>query len=98
MEIYPDHIPSEIQSLESFMFWKNIRKGDGKMTKSPVSSTGFRIAHNNTDELMPFESAKERLSETKLMWRRIRAIYGASTLMVSLSPIAIRLMMVLRSL
>ena len=63
MHVKPDHIPSEIQSLESFMFWKNIRKGDGKMTKSPVSSAGIGIAHNNTDELMPFELAKERLSK-----------------------------------
>ena len=76
MEIYPDHIPSEIQSLESFMFWKNIRKGDGKMTKSPVSSTGFRIAHNNTDELMPFESAKERLSETSGLGLGISLLEG----------------------
>jgi len=65
MEIYPDHIPSEIQSLESFLFWKNISKGDGKMTKSPVSSAGFGIAHNNIDELMPFESAKEKLSKAR---------------------------------
>ena len=76
MEIYPDHIPSEIQSLESFMFWKNIRKGDGKMTKSPVSSTGFGIAHNNTDELMPFESAKERLSETSGLGLGISLLEG----------------------
>ena len=64
MEIYPDHIPAEIQALDSFLFWKNTSTEDGKMTKSPVSSTGFRIAHNNPDVLMPFESAKERLSET----------------------------------
>ena len=41
MEIDPDHIPSEIQALESFLIWKNIRKEDGKMTKSPVSSAGL---------------------------------------------------------
>ena len=76
MEIYPDHIPSEIQSLESFMFWKNIRKGDGKMTKSPVSSTGFRIAHNNTDELMPFELAKERLSKARDLGLGISLLEG----------------------
>ena len=63
MEIYPDHIPLEIQALQSFLLWKNISKEDGKMTKSPVSRAGFGIAHNNTDELMPFEYAKERLSK-----------------------------------
>ena len=63
MDIYPDEIPAEIQALESFLIWKNISKEDGKMTKSPVSSAGFGIAHNNTDELMPFELAKERLSK-----------------------------------
>ena len=63
MEIYPDHIPAEIQALDSFLFWKNTSTEDGKMTKSPVSSAGFGIAHNNTDELMPFESAKEKLSK-----------------------------------
>ena len=63
MHVKPDHIPSEIQSLESFMFWKNIRKEDGKMAKSPVSSAGFPTAHNNPDVLMPFELAKERLSK-----------------------------------
>ena len=63
MEIYPDHIPAEIQALDSFLFWKNTSTEDGKMTKSPVSSEGFGIAHNDTDKHMPFESAKERLSE-----------------------------------
>ena len=76
MEIYPDHIPSEIQSLESFMFWKNIRKGDGKMTKSPVSSAGIGIAHNNTDELMPFELAKERLSKASGLGLGISLLEG----------------------
>ena len=46
------------------------------MTKSPVSSTGFRIAHNNTDELMPFESAKERLSETSGLGLGISLLEG----------------------
>lgn len=63
MDIYPDEIPAEIQALESFLIWKNISKEDGKMTKSPVSSAGFPTAHNNPDVLMPFELAKERLSE-----------------------------------
>ena len=63
MEIYPDHIPAEIQALDSFLFWKNTSTEDGKMTKSPVSSAGFGINHNDTDKHMPFESAKERLSE-----------------------------------
>ena len=76
MEIYPDHIPSEIQSLESFMFWKNIRKGDGKMTKSPVSSAGIGIAHNNTDELMPFELAKEKLSKASDLGLGISLLEG----------------------
>jgi primase-polymerase (primpol)-like protein len=64
MEIYPDHIPAEIQALDSFLFWKNTSTEGGKMTKSPVSSAGFGINHNDTDKHMPFESAKERLSET----------------------------------
>ena len=98
MEIYPDHIPAEIQALDSFLFWKNTSTEDGKMTKSPVSSAGFGINHNDTDKHMPFESAKERLSEASGLGLGIWAIYGASTLMVSLSPVAIRLMMVLRSL
>jgi len=76
MHIEPDHIPSEIQSLESFMFWKNIRKGDGKMTKSPVSSAGIGIAHNNTDELMPFELAKERLSKARDLGLGISLLEG----------------------
>jgi len=76
MHVKPDHIPSEIQSLESFMFWKNIRKGDGKMTKSPVSSAGIGIAHNNTDELMPFELAKEKLSKASDLGLGISLLEG----------------------
>ena len=76
MEIYPDHIPSEIQALESFLIWKNIRKGDGKMTKSPVSSAGIGIAHNNTDELMPFELAKEKLSKASDLGLGISLLEG----------------------
>ena len=76
MEIYPDHIPSEIQALESFLIWKNISKEDGKMTKSPVSSAGIGIAHNNTDELMPFELAKERLSKASGLGLGISLLEG----------------------
>ena len=65
MQVYPDHIPRELKVLESFILWENFNRGDGKMSKTPVSSTGFRIAHNNPDVLMPFESAKEKLSKAR---------------------------------
>ena len=65
MQVYPDHIPRELKVLESFILWENFNRGDGKMSKTPVSSSGFRIAHNNPDVLMPFESAKEKLSKGK---------------------------------
>ena len=69
------------------------------MSKTPVSSAGFGIAHNNPDELMPFESAKERLSKARDLGlgislrdgikvndgRLVRAICGASILTASLS-------------
>ena len=65
MQVYPDHIPPELKVLESFVLWKNFNRGDGKMIKSPVSSAGFKVAYNNPDVLMPFESAKEKLSKAK---------------------------------
>ena len=65
MQVYPDHIPRELKALESFLLWKNFSGGDGKMTKSPVSSAGFKVAYNNPDVLMPFEFAKESLSKAK---------------------------------
>ena len=76
MHVKPDHIPSEIQSLESFLIWKNISKEDGKMTKSPVSSAGFPTAHNNPDVLMPFELAKERLSKASGLGLGISLLEG----------------------
>jgi len=76
MEIYPDDIPDEMQVLESFLIWKNTSKEDGKMTKSPVSSAGFRTAHNNPDVLMPFESAKERLSKASGLGLGISLLNG----------------------
>ena len=65
MEVYPDHIPRELKVLESFILWENFNQEDGKMIKSPVSSTGFKVAYNNPDVLMPFEFAKEKLSKAK---------------------------------
>ena len=76
MDIYPDEIPAEIQALESFLIWKNIIKEDGKMTKSPVSSAGFRTAHNSPDELMPFELAKEKLSKASDLGLGISLLEG----------------------
>jgi hypothetical protein len=76
MEIYPDHIPAEIQALDSFLFWKNTSTEDGKMTKSPVSSAGFGINHNDTDKHMPFESAKERLSKASGLGLGISLLNG----------------------
>ena len=63
MKIYPDQIPSELQMLDTFLIWKYAKKPDGKITKSPVSKTGVRMGYNNPDVLMPFESAKERISK-----------------------------------
>ncbi|MDB4109415.1 hypothetical protein N9558_03275 [Porticoccaceae bacterium] len=76
MEIYPDHIPTEIQALDSFLFWKNTSTEDGKMTKSSVSSAGFGIAHNDTDKHMPFELAKEKLSEASGLGLGISLLEG----------------------
>ena len=63
MKIYPDQIPSELQMLDAFLIWKAFDTKGGKKIKSPVSKTGLRMGYNNPDVLMPFESAKERLSK-----------------------------------
>ena len=64
MHVEPDRIPSELKVLQSFILWLNFNRGDG-IIKSPVSSTGYKVAYDNPDALMPFESAKAKLSEAK---------------------------------
>ena len=63
MEVYPDHIPRELKVLESFILWENFNRGDGKMSKSPVLSAGAKTPYDTAEALMPFESAKEKLSK-----------------------------------
>ena len=58
-----DQIPSELKKLDTFLLWKNFAVKGGKKIKSPVSKTGLRMGYNNPDALMPFKSAKERLSK-----------------------------------
>lgn len=58
------NIPPQLRALESFLLWKNFSRGCGKMIKSPVSSTGFKVAYNNPDALMHFDTAKERFLKT----------------------------------
>ena len=58
-----DQIPSELKTLDAFLIWKAFDTKGGKKIKSPVSKTGLRMGYNNPDVLMPFESAKERLSK-----------------------------------
>ena len=76
MHVEPDHIPSELKVLESFILWENFNQEDGKMIKSPVSSTGFKVAYNNPDVLMPFEFAKEKLSKAKDLGLGISLLEG----------------------
>ena len=63
MKIYPDQIPPELKTLDTFLLWKYFKKPDGKLIKSPVSETGVRMGYNDPDVLMPFESARELLSK-----------------------------------
>lgn len=63
MKIYPDQIAPEVKRLDTLLLWKYFKRPDGKITKSPVSKTGLRMGYNNPDVLVPFESAKERLSK-----------------------------------
>jgi len=65
MQVYPDHIPSELKVLESFVLWENCSEDNGKKYKSPVSTSGYPAAYDNPKILMPFEFAKERLSKAK---------------------------------
>jgi len=58
-----DQIPSELKKLDTFLLWKNFAVKGEKKIKSPVSKTGLRMGYNNSDVLMPFEFAKERLSK-----------------------------------
>ena len=76
MHIELEHIPSELKVLESFLLWENFIRGDGKISKTPVSSSGFRIAHNNPDVLMSFESAKEKLSKATNLGLGISLLNG----------------------
>jgi hypothetical protein len=63
VKIYPDQIAPEVKRLDTLLLWKYFKRPDGKITKSPVSKTGLRMGYNNPDVLVPFESAKERLSK-----------------------------------
>jgi putative DNA primase/helicase len=63
VKIYPDQIAPEVKRLDTFLLWKNFDVKGGKKIKSPVSSEGYKVAYNAPDVLMPFESAKERLSK-----------------------------------
>ena len=65
MQVYPDQIPLELKALESFILWENFNRGDGKMSKSPVLSAGAKTPYDTAEALMPFESAKEKLSKAK---------------------------------
>jgi hypothetical protein len=65
MQVYPDQIPLELKALESFILWENFNRGDGKMSKSPVLSAGAKTSYDTAEALMPFESAKEKLSKAK---------------------------------
>ena len=65
MQVYPDHIPRELKVLESFILWENFNRGDGKMSKTPVLSAGAKTPYDTAEALMPFESAKEKLSKAR---------------------------------
>ena len=65
MEVCPDHIPLELQALDSFLLWENFNRGDRKLSKSPVLSAGVKASYNAAEALMSFESAKEKLSKAK---------------------------------
>lgn len=76
MKIYPDQIAPEVKRLDTLLLWKYFKRPDGKITKSPVSKTGLRMGYNNPDVLVPFESAKERLSKDKELGIGISLLNG----------------------
>lgn len=76
MKIYPDQIAPEVKRLDTFLLWKNFDVKEGKKIKSPVSSEGYKVAYNAPDVLMPFESAKERLSKDKELGIGISLLNG----------------------